>query len=428
MYSNLIKTFRDPKSDLKNFILFCSGQFVSLFGTSVYSFAISLYILTVTGSGLSFATNLVLSILPTVILGPVAGVLTDRLNRKMIIVGTDLISGIVLLILFIVSFVQFNLIWIYAVTLILNILSTLFSVCSESAKPNIVKEKNLMKMNAISRMILSASFILGPVLGGIVYAFIDIKTFILINAFSFMISGMSELFINFKFNVEEKKDKSEKIKIFSDMKDGLIFLFNQKNLLGMMILFIFINFFSTFSVVVPVPYILTNVIELSSVSFGIIEASFSVGMLLGAIVVSKLNDRLMEYNKLLTLLTFISSILILLMGAPLLIFSFEYKLFYTIYYSLIHMTYGVVIAFVDIPVMTMLQKLVPDELRGRVISVAISIVKVFVPLAMITSGSVLNVIPAFWLPLTGGGCLLIITLRYYYVDILKQPSLKTQET
>ncbi|NBI27475.1 MFS transporter [Chengkuizengella marina] len=112
-------------------------------------------------------------------------------------------------------------------------------------------------------------------------------------------------------------------------------------------------------------------------------------MLVGAIVVSKLNDRLMEYNKLLTVLTFISSILIILMGAPLLIFSFEYKLFYTIYYSLIHLTYGIVIAFVDIPVMTMLQKLVPDKLRGRVISVAISIVKVFVPLAMIISGSVL---------------------------------------
>ncbi|NBI27474.1 MFS transporter [Chengkuizengella marina] len=274
MYSNLFNMFRDPKSDLKNFFLFCSGQFVSLFGTSVYSFAMSLYILTVTGSGLSFATNLVLSILPTVLLGPIAGVLTDRFNRKMIIVGTDLISGIVLLVLFIVSFVQFNLIWVYAVTLILNILGTLFSVCSESVKPNIVLEKNLMKMNAVSRMILSASFILGQVLGGIVYAFIDIQIFILINALSFMMSGMSELFINFNFNVEEKKEQSEKIKIFSDMKDGFVFLFNQKSLLGMMILFILINFFSTFSVVVPVPYILTNVIEVSSISFGVIEASF----------------------------------------------------------------------------------------------------------------------------------------------------------
>ncbi|MDP5276527.1 MFS transporter [Chengkuizengella axinellae] len=428
MITNLIRTFRDPKSDFKNFFLFCSGQFISLFGTSVYSFAISLYILTATGSGLSFATNLVLSILPTVIFGPIAGVLTDRLNRKMIIVGTDLLSGIVLFILFFVSFVQFNLILIYAVTLILNILGTLFFVCSDSAKPNIVLDKNLMKMNAITRMIMSASFILGPVLGGMVYAFIDIQLFILINAVSFVLSGLSELFINFNFNVEEKKSREGKINIFKDIKDGISFLFNQKNLINMMILFILINFFFTFSVVIPVPYIITNVIELSPVSFGIIEGSLSVGILLGAILVSKLNDRLMEYAKLLTLMTLINSLLILFIAAPILIISFEFKLFYTLYYVFIHLAYGFAIAFIDIPVMTMLQKLVPDELRGRVISVALSIVKTFVPLAMITSGTILNKIPAFWLPLTGGVCLFIIAAIYFYLEFLKQPSLKPQQT
>ncbi|MFS1513098.1 MFS transporter [Chengkuizengella sp. SCS-71B] len=428
MKVNVIKSVRDPKSDLKNIILLGSGQFVSMFGTSIYSFAISLYILTVTGSGLSFATNLVLSILPTIILGPIAGVLTDRLNRKMIIVGSDLLSGAVLLLLFFVSFVQFNLIWIYTVTLILNILSTLFFVCLESAKPNVVLEKNLMKVNALTQMISSSSFILGPMIGGLVFAFMDIKLFILINAISFLVSSLSELLINFNFSTgdDTKEVKKEKTRIFKDMKEGFLYLISQKQLTGVLGLFILINILYTFSVQIPIPYIIINVLELSDFSFGIIEGAFPIGMLLGAIIVGKFSEKLMEYNKLLILMTMISSVLIFLLGVPILMISNEFKMFYTIYYVLIHVTFGIVISFVDIPVLTMLQKKIPDELRGRVLSVTVTLVKAFVPFAMLISGSMLNIFPAFWLTLVGGVLLLLISLRYYVRNV-KKTSLGSQQ-
>ncbi|MDP5276529.1 MFS transporter [Chengkuizengella axinellae] len=427
MKVNLIQSIRNPKSDLKNIILLGSGQFVSLFGTSIYSFAISLYILTVTGSGLSFATNLVLSILPTIILGPIAGVLTDRLNRKMIIVGADLLSGAVLLLLFFVSFVQFNLIWIFAVTLILNILNTLFYVCLEAAKPNLVHEKNLMKVNALTQMISSSSFILGPMMGGFVFAFMDIKLFILINAISFFISSASELFINFKFSNESNEGESKKTRIFKDMKEGFLYLISQKQLTGMLGIFILINILFTFSVQIPIPYIIINVLKLSELSYGIIAGAFPVGMLVGAIIVGKLSEKLMEYNKLLILMTVVSSVLIFLLGIPLLFIGNEYKLFYTIYYVALHGIFGIVIAFVDIPVITMLQKMIPDELRGRVLSVTVTIVKAFVPFAMLISGSLLNVFPAFWLTIVGGILLLLISFRYYYVQIIRRTPLNSQQ-
>ncbi|MGM7684588.1 hypothetical protein ACSVDA_20915 [Cytobacillus sp. Hm23] len=65
--------------------------------------------MTVTGSGLSFATNLILSIIPTIILGPVAEVITDRLNRKIKLVFSNVLSGAVLLVIYVISLHEFHL-------------------------------------------------------------------------------------------------------------------------------------------------------------------------------------------------------------------------------------------------------------------------------------------------------------------------------
>ena len=61
---------------------------------------------------------------------------------------------------------------------------TVFDVSMEASKPNIVSDDKLMKINSISTIIYSMSRILGPMVGGIVFAFVDIELFILFNGIS----------------------------------------------------------------------------------------------------------------------------------------------------------------------------------------------------------------------------------------------------
>ncbi|WP_214484403.1 MFS transporter [Bacillus sp. SM2101] len=419
---NKLSQMFDPKSDVKNLILLSFGSIVSLFGSFVYSFAISLYVLTVTGSGLSFATNLILSIIPTIILGPVAGVITDRLNRKFILVFSDVLSGVVLLVLYVISLHELHLYWIYAITFILNVFSTFASVSIESSKPNIVHENNLMKINAITRIIFSISFTLGPIIGGMVFAFVNIKTFILINAISFIISSISECFINFRFN-EKNSPNKENDHFFIELKEGFSYIISQKKLRGIIVLSILVNFFITLSSTIPVPFIITNVLKLHSTAFGIIEAAFPIGMLIGSIFIGKFISKF-HYHKFLILMTMIISSLTILISGPLLFNQTYHPIFYTIFYCVLNIGFGISSSFVDIPIMTFIQQMVPDQLRGRVISTGLTIVKAIVPIAMILSGTLLNIISPYWLPLVGGSTLLSISLYMYFTKEIRSISLR----
>ena len=78
----------------KNFILLVLGQVTSLFGNYILKLALSMYVLKVTGSAAIFAGILSIATIPTILLSPFGGILSDRANRRNIMVALDALSGI----------------------------------------------------------------------------------------------------------------------------------------------------------------------------------------------------------------------------------------------------------------------------------------------------------------------------------------------
>lgn len=391
------------KKERLNFILFSLGKFVSIFGASIYSFAMGLHVLKITGSGLSFAMTLIVSIIPMLIINPFAGVVADKFDKKKIVVSMDILNGIFLMLLYIVSNIYgLNLLIIYISTFITTIFTTIFGISMESAIPNIVSENMLMNINSISKIIDSTSSILGPMVGGIVFALIDIRYFILFNGVSYIFSGVSEMFIDFKYNYNESNKKENSISFVKDMKNGLEYIIERKDIIGIFSVFISLNFFMGLSVTIPLPYIINNVLILDSRSLGIIQSAFPIGMIIGALIIKKIMQRA-SYKKILMFASLALGICTNLLGVPIL---FKNLLFtntiYTFYYCGIMIVFGVAISFIDIPIMYMLQKLIPDEYRGRVLSIAMSMVKIILPLGLILSGFLLNIIPAYFITTVGG--------------------------
>ena len=81
----------------KNFTLLVLGQVSSLFGNYIIQFALSMYVLDTTGSATIFACILSIATIPAILLSPLGGILTDRANRKQIMVALDTLSGIFVL-------------------------------------------------------------------------------------------------------------------------------------------------------------------------------------------------------------------------------------------------------------------------------------------------------------------------------------------
>lgn len=397
------------KKERLNFILFSLGKFVSIFGASIYSFAIGLHVLKITGSGMSFALSLIVSIIPMLVINPFAGVLADKFDKKKIVVSMDIINGLFLMLLYIVSGIYgLSLEMIYISTFITTIFTTIFGISMESAVPNIVSENMLININSISKIIDSISSILGPMVGGIVFAFIDIRYFILFSGVSYVLSGISEIFIDFKFNYSGNNDSENSIRFVEDMKKGLEYIAGEKEIIGLFSVFISLNFFIGLSVTIPLPYIINNVLELGSKALGIIQSSFPLGIIVGAIIVKRVMKK-NSYKKILILSSLILGICTNLLGFPVLFKNIVFtNAIYTFYYSGIMIVFGVAISFIDIPILYILQRMIPNEYRGRVLSIVMTMVKAILPLALILSGFLLNRIPAYFIT-TVGGILLFIT-------------------
>ena len=394
---------------MKNLGLFIIGKLISVFGSAIYTFAIGLYVLKQTGSGFSFALTLFVGLIPTIIFSPVAGYMSDRFDKKKIVVFMDFANGMMFLILFVLTLkFELNQPMIYISTFMTTVFTTFFGIAFEAAKPNLVADEKLMSINSLSKVIDSTALILAPVLGGLIFAFTEIKTFILINAVCFIFSAGIETMIDFNYNIKSTVEINDDGGFVEDIKDGLTYIRKSSEIVKMINVLVILNFFISFSVTVPLPYIINNLLNLSSNQYGIIQGAFPVGMILGAVVVGKIIEKI-DYMKLLIFSSITLSVAIALLGLPLVLADAS-SLAYMIYYISIMVIFGIAISFIDVPILWLMQKSIPDNLRGKVLSTSMSIVKLIAPLGLVISGMIINSVPVYIMTFAGGGILMLSNL------------------
>lgn len=404
----------------KNAILFYLGSLISIFGTAIYTFAISLYTLKITGSSISFSTTLILSILPIIILNPIVGVIADKFNKKKLVVTANLLNGVFLFIVYLISnWKGLSTGIIYLSTFFVTSINIIFDVSIDSAIPNIVSKEKIVNINAGNRIIDSISSVLGPVFGGIAFAIFNIESFILINSISFLVSAILDTLIDFKYNsnseLEEKSDENiaiSKLNYFKEIAEGFKYLISKRYIIEILAIFIIFNFFISFSVTIPIPIILNNILKIPTKSFGLIQGAIPVGMIIGAFMVKNIIAKY-KLNSIFSVTGIIISVNIILLSIPLFINTISNINIYVIYYLVIMIFIGVCISLVDIPFSYTLQTNIEEEFRARSLSLTISIVKVVVPISYLISGVLLQSIEAYVVVLFGGISVLIVSTIFY---------------
>ncbi|WP_353505407.1 MFS transporter [Clostridium sp. Marseille-Q2269] len=159
----------------KNFIIIVIGQIISLFGNAIQRFSMSLYLLELTGSTAAFANILAISTIPYIVFAPIAGRLSDKVNRKKIMVYLDFFCSVLIGVYAFILFKGRDTESIAAVVMfILSICSTLYGPAVVSLIPQIVDKDKLTSANGIINQVSSAVNFTAPILSIVAPYFINI--------------------------------------------------------------------------------------------------------------------------------------------------------------------------------------------------------------------------------------------------------------
>lgn len=163
---------------------------LSLLGDWFNTLAILSLVTRMTGSSArSIGWILVLKLLPTFLMGPIAGVVVDRVSRKQVLIVTDLLRAAVVLGILVVS--VYPQVWIlYVATAIQISLSAFFEPARTASIPNLVPRDALPTANALGAVTWSAMFTLGAALGGVVTEYFGWQTAIVFDALTYLASAL----------------------------------------------------------------------------------------------------------------------------------------------------------------------------------------------------------------------------------------------
>ncbi|MGH0944172.1 MFS transporter [Bacillus mycoides] len=399
----------------RNIILMMIGKMTSLLGAGIYTFAMGLYVLKTTGSGMGFATTLICGSIPRMICGPIAGAVADRVNRRWLVIGTDLLSSLTMLIMFILA-TMFgpSLLFIYVSAALLSICASFYSVALTSSIPNLVDEERIQKASALNQTAASLSNILAPIIGGVVFGFFSIKTFFLLNSITFFLAVIVQLFIVFDLYKKELAESKEHF--LTSIKEGFSYVKRQHEIYGLMKIAVGVNFFAS-ALFVSLPYIIIKNLHLSSKQLGVVEGMLAVGMLIGAIVLSVRKEVNNPFRSVYIGL-FLFAGLSLGTVFPLLVIIPKVASF--IYYITFMILTGISMMVVNIPMQVHMQKTTDPNYLGRVFGLLETISTAIAPLGMIVYGLLLDMLPTSIVMMTLGGGLLLVVL----VGVRKQVAKK----
>ncbi|WP_077617467.1 MFS transporter [Bacillus sinesaloumensis] len=388
---------------------FTISKIISSFGAQVYAFAISFYILQLTGSATSFATNLICNLLPRALVAPLAGYAADKYSRKKIVIISQLVTTLAILGLLVVSMTYgLSLLAIYTTTVVLSLATSFTGVTFTSSITGLVDEDRIQRAMSLNQISMSFAAVGSPAVGGLLYGTVSMEVFLGMYIAASVIAVIFESTMNFNlFSKRKAKDVEEqKETMWQSIKAGIGYLRTKQVLMTMIWISLIINFlFGAFEV--GYSFILIEKLKLESQHFGFTQGAFAVGMLLFSIYFSVRKE--VKFPFLVSKRGIIGMGVIMgSMSVPLII-SLSYWSVFT-YYFIAMFTFGSMIIVVNTPIQVMMQKMIDDDFKGRVFSILETMAVALMPLGMIIFGYLYDVLPGQYILITSSVILIGIVL------------------
>lgn len=276
----------------RDFTLVAIGQLISLFGNAILRFALALYVLDATGSAAVFGTVTAIAVIPTILLSPFGGILSDRVNRRNIMAALDFATAALALGLGLLLSEENAVALITVTLLLLSVIQACYTPSVNSSVPLLQAEGNLVKANAVVSQVSMLANLIGPVLGGVLYGLFGAMPIILVSGVCFFLSAVLELFIHIPFQPLDAKTSILQI-VKDDLRESIRFMTReQPDILRITLMIAVYSLFVVSTITVGLPYMIRTVLGLSSQLYGAAEGLMAAAGIAGGIASGFLAGRL----------------------------------------------------------------------------------------------------------------------------------------
>ena len=362
-------------SDFKKFWI---GQTISNLGSSFTQWAVPLLVYQLTHSAVNLGIATAATFLPYLLFGLVIGAWMDRVDRKRAMIALDSLNALVILsIPLVAQFGHLNVWWIYGVTFIQSTIFIAFSSGEFAAIPSLVSTDDLVTANGRIQATYSAAQVAGPLLAGALISLFPLTWVMAFDSGSFAISSLSLLLVRASFNTPSDTPK-EATTILHDVREGLRYVLGHPVLRNISLMMALINFV-TGTTWAQLVLFADERLGASRREIGVLFAAGSAGVVVTGLLAGRLRRRFS--------FTTLAMSSLMLMGG--LIVVFAGMRWFWVALPIWAAQSGLGILF-NINTGSLRQAIVPNQLLGRVLSIAGVLAWSAIPASALVGGWVIS--------------------------------------
>jgi MFS family permease len=355
-----------------NYRLFWSAQTLSVLGQTMEFVALGWLVYGLTGSAVSLGLTGLAQALPRIVLVMLGGAVADRVDRRQLLIAVQAIVAALYITLATLVFFEVVQVWhVWALAFILGALRAFDNPSRQSIVPQLVGKDEIPSAVALGNLAWEVPRLIGPAAAGVLISLIGIASTFYVAALGFILSMLMYTLMRVSKVVSADRGRN----LLKDMADGLDFV-RRHELFAALIGLVFFNSMFGMSYQILLPVFARDILEVGSEGFGFLQTAVALGAILGSLAAARLGRSGHRGVQ-------------LLLGSALfglLIVAFAWSRWFPLSVVIMFLM-GLANSFYMITINTVLQVMVPDDYRGRVMGLW-SLTWSLVPLGGMIAGTI----------------------------------------
>jgi DHA3 family macrolide efflux protein-like MFS transporter len=282
---NFMQEHKRP-SGMLGFSMVWAGQIVSVLATNMTGFTLTIWVYEKTDSATALGLMQVFFITPFLLISPLAGVMVDRHNRKLMMMISDLGAGLATVAILVLQAAGMLQLWhLYVAAVVQGLGNTFQWPAYSAAITTMLPKEQYGRANGMMSLIDAGPGVLAPLLAGALLPLIGLSGILTIDVVTFLLAISILLFVHVPRPVRTVEGAQGQGNLWEEALYGFKYIFARPSLLGLQVIFLIGNLFSGIGFTLLAPMLLSRTGN-NSVIFGSVESAGAIGGVVGGVIMS----------------------------------------------------------------------------------------------------------------------------------------------